>query len=173
MIRDEYYWWLYDLVCGDLYSDGISYDRLLRYLYNVEFEWLMPMDKNRAEEGLSLRFRFNQETGREVAFPDAPCSILELMVALAIHCEESIMVDPRIGDRTKQWFWQMISNLGLRTMTDDRWDREYVDDVIDRFLNREYEPDGRGGLFRIRNCPRDVRDMEIWHQLCYFLNTIT
>lgn len=172
MIRDEYFDWLCDLVCRNRYSDELSYRKLLKRLHTVEFTWLIPSDKDRAEEGLSLRYRYQSATGRTCE-DYGPCSILELMIALSIHCEQSIMDDPVIGDRTGQWFWQMIANLGLGSMTDIRYNDDYVDDVIDRFLNREYDPDGRGSLFRIRDCPRDVRDMEIWHQLCYFLNTIT
>lgn len=172
MIIDGYFEWLYDLVCKDMYSERLSYRRLLEYLYNVEFVWLMSMDENRAEEGLALRYRYYVITGY-TADAYGPCSVLELMVALAIHCEENIMDNPKIGDRTSQWFWQMINNLGLGSMADIRFDEDYVDYIIDRFLNREYDSDGRGGLFRIRDCPRDVRDMDIWNQLCYFLNTIT
>ena len=172
MARDGYFAWLYDLVCGGRYAEEISYRRLLRHLYSIEFTWLMPMDEDRAGEGVALRYRYESTTGKVCEYY-GPCSILELMIALSIHCEESIMDDPVIGNRTGQWFWQMINNLGLGSMTDIRFDEEYVDYVIERFLNREYDPDGRGGLFRIRDCPRDVRDMEIWHQLCHFLNTIT
>jgi hypothetical protein len=101
-----------------------------------------------------------------------PCSILEMMVALAIRCEEEIMYDPDIGDRTAQWFWCMIANLGLGGITDDVYDRAYVDDILIRLLYREYEPDGRGGLFRIRNCEYDLREVEIWCQMLWYLNTI-
>lgn len=171
MTRDGYFNWLYDLVCKERFSERLSYRRLLEHLHEIEFTWIFPMDANRAEEGCALRYRYHSMTGR-FADDDGPCSVLELMIALAIHCEESIMDDPVIGDRTGQWFWQMINNLGLGSMNDIRYDENRVEYVIDRFLNREYDSDGRGGLFRIRDCPRDVRDMEIWHQLCYFLNTI-
>jgi hypothetical protein len=104
---------------------------------------------------------------------DGPCSVLEMMIALAIRCEETIMDDPDIGDRTRQWFWGMIINLGLGGMTDANFDPDFVDDSVLRFLNRDYEPDGRGGLFTIRNCHRDLRDVEIWYQLCWYLDSIT
>ena len=103
---------------------------------------------------------------------DGPCSILEMMVALAIRCEEGIMDDPDIGDRTGQWFWGMVTNLGLGSMSDENFDRKYVDEVIERFLNRKYDPDGRGGLFRVRNCKYDLREVEIFHQLCWYLDNI-
>jgi hypothetical protein len=95
-----------------------------------------------------------------------------MMIALAIRCEESITDDPRKGDRTGQWFWGMVRNLGLGGMYNDIFDAQIADDIIERFLDREYEPDGRGGLFTIRDCDCDLRDAEIWHQLCWYLNTI-
>jgi hypothetical protein len=66
----------------------------------------------------------------------------------------------------------MIVNLGLGGMTDKYFDRELVDERIAIFLDREYEPDGTGGLFTVKNCDRDLRTVEIWRQLSYYLNTI-
>lgn len=80
------------------------------------------------------------------------------------------MDNPAYGDRTTQWFWSMIKTLGLRSMTDDKFDDEYVSSVIDRFLNREYAPNGDGGLFKINNCKYDLREVEIWYQLCWYLD---
>jgi hypothetical protein len=93
-----------------------------------------------------------------------------MMVALSVRCEETIMDDPRIGDRTGQWFWGMISSLGLGSMMDNQFDKEYVDSVIDRFLKREYEPNGKGGLFTIKRCRYDLRSVEIWYQMCWYLD---
>ena len=82
------------------------------------------------------------------------------------------MDDTRYGDRTTQWFWNMIVNLGLGGMVDALVDIEEVDKIIERFLNREYEPNGRGGLFTIDNCEEDLREVEIWYQLCWYLDSI-
>ena len=95
-----------------------------------------------------------------------------MMTALAVRCEEHIMTDPDVGNRTGQWFWQMITNLGLVDMTDSKFDRKYVDLVIQRFLDRTYEPDGKGGLFTIEHCPYDLRTVEIWYQLCWYLDKL-
>ena len=95
-----------------------------------------------------------------------------MMTALAIRCEENIMDDTRYGDRTTQWFWGMINNLGLGSMWGDNYDKVYVDQVLQTFLNRDYAPNGKGGLFTIRNCDRDLRDVEIWYQLNWYLNSI-
>lgn len=169
---DEYFRWLCGLVCRERYSKRISFKKLLTRLYDIEFEYLIPRDANRAEDGLSLRWRYYLENGVS-AESKRPCSVLEMMVALAIRCEETIMDDASIGDRTTQWFWGMVTNLGLGSMTDDNFDICYVNEVIDRFLKREYDPDGKGGLFTVRHCDEDLRDVEIWYQLCWYLDSIT
>lgn len=177
-ITNEYFAWLFNLVCGERYAKQISYRKLLVHLHNTEFRYSILRDQNRAEDGMDLRYRFAITQGYEesadiiVDMLARPCSVLEMMVALSNRCEETIMDDPRIGNRTSQWFWNMIGNLGLGDMINDRYDRRYVTYVLDRFLDREYDPDGKGGLFQIRNCDRDLRDVEIWSQLCWYLDTI-
>lgn len=168
-IDNEYFEWLYELVCGDLYSERISYRKLLMSLHSTEFIWTCPRDENRAIDGIELRQRFSEDLADYI---EGPCSVLEMIIALAIRCEENIMDDTKYGDRTTQWFWKMINNLGLGDMVDTRFDKLYVKDTIQRFLYREYSPDGKGGLFVIRNCDYDVRDVEIWCQLMWYINTI-
>lgn len=173
-IANRYFEWIYELVCRNRYAKQISFRKLLMYLHSTEFTYFVPNDDNRAEDGIDLRDRFILSNGYEDGcnYLDGPCSILEMMVALAIRCEESIMDDPGFGDRTNQWFWGMIVSLGLGSMTDDRFDKGYVADAVERFLNREYAPNGKGGLFTIRNCTRDLRTIEIWYQMCWYLDTI-
>ena len=36
-IRNEYFEWMYDLVCGKRYSQEISYRKLLMLLHDTEF----------------------------------------------------------------------------------------------------------------------------------------
>lgn len=180
MIKDEvdnaYFEWLYNIVCGDIYSENFSYRKLLMHLHKTTFTYLIARDENRAEDGLGLRYRFSLEydiVKDADEYINEPCSVLEMMIALAVRCEENIMDDPEVGDRTRQWFWRMITNLGLGDMHDDIYDKRKVTRIIKTFLDREYEPDGRGGLFVIKNCDHDLRDIEIWWQLCWYLDTIT
>lgn len=175
-VIDEYFNWLFDLVCERRYSRQISYRNLLIRLHDIRFRYSLQRDRDRAEDGIDLRYRFAMERGYDdsvVDILDSPCSVLEMMIALAIRCEENIMDDPDIGDRTGDWFWGMINNLGLGSMHDSNFDRRFVDNAIARFLDREYEPDGKGGLFTIRHCGCDLRTVEIWYQLCWYLDSIT
>ena len=177
-LLNHYFEWLYDLVCGNRFADSISYRKLLMHLHSTQFRYSIPKDEDRAGEGVNLRWRFlcRHNFGCNpislLDELDGPCSVLEMMVALAIYCEEHITDNASIGDRTGQWFWEMVVNLGLGAMTDDVYDKRTVDDALDRFMDRKYDPDGKGGLFRIRNTKHDLRNVEIFYQLCWYLNTI-
>lgn len=174
-IRNSYFDWLVKIVTENRYDNDISYRKLLKHLYNTEFIYSIPRDSNRAEDGKDLRYRFSRTNSKwrdADLYLDGPCSVLEMMVALAIRCEESIMADTHYGDRTGQWFWVMITSLGLGAMRDDIYDEEYVENCLIRFLNHDYEPNGKGGLFTIRGIKDDLRKVEIWYQLCWYLDTI-
>ena len=173
-INDEYFDWLCEVVDSKRFSKHVSYRKLLMHLHSIEFTWFIPYDDNRADDGIMLRRKYALAHHDEELsdYISGPCSVLEMMAALAIRCEESIMDDALFGNRTGQWFWGMIRNLGLSPMNDSNFDAEFVDDVIARFLNREYEPDGKGGLFTIKNCDHDLRTVEIWRQLSWYLGSI-
>lgn len=174
-INDEYFEFLCELVDINRFSRQVSYRKLLMRLHDIEFTYFVPYDDNRADDGIQLRRRFAliRDDMSLSNYISGPCSVLEMMVALAVRCEETIMDDALMGNRTGQWFWGMIHNLGLSPMSDRKFDREHVDDVITRLLNREYGPDGEGGLFKVKNCSRDMRTVEIWCQLSWYLDSIT
>lgn len=167
-----YFEWLYQLVCGDRRR---SFRRLLSLLFNIDFFYILDMDSNRGTDGLDLRYRFCYEHKYEYSelsseLSDKPCSVLEVMIALALRFEEQIMDDPDIGNRMPIWFHEMLNSLGLENMDDRNFDESRVREAIDIFLYREYSPDGLGGLFYIPNCNRDLRNIEIWYQACWFFD---
>lgn len=173
-IREEYFDWLYDRVCRNRFSEENSYRKLLGYLHSVKFTYRLRSDGDRAADGVNLRRRFaNQYDDFEYARTalDGPCSVLEMMIALAIKCED-IMTDHEYGDRTGQWFWRMVVNLGLGGMVDRLFDERDAQDYIQCFLKRKYEPDGRGGLFTIKNRRDDLRAVDIWTQMLWYLDSM-
>jgi hypothetical protein len=177
-LNNEYFEWMYQLVCSEKRFKRQSYRGLLNHLHNTPFIYTIEMDSNRATDGIDLRYRFGYENGyqRDIItawLDDRPCSILEMMVALSIRCEEHIMDDPTIGNRTGQWFWGMIMNLGLNPMDDLRFSAMYTNDIINRFLNHQYKQNGEGGLFTVHDKMReDLRRTEIWYQMCWYLNEV-
>ena len=174
-IQDRYFDWLVDIVSRDRFSKQISFNKLLTQLHNTEFEYTIPFDQNRALDGVDLRYRFAMDCGYDESILydlSGECSVLEMLVALSIRCEEFIMDDPRKGNRTGQWFWGMIANLGLNSCYDSNYDTEYVDYILDRFFYHEYSADGKGGLFTVSDSDLDMRTIEIWRQLMEYLNSI-
>lgn len=170
----EYYCFLKGLI-GERRKS--KYEKLLQYLYSKEFTYLIDLDGNRYADGIELRYRFGYETG----IPDAriaseldvtPCSVLEMMIALAARCEDDIMFEPDIGNRTRQWFFDMLNNMGLIIFDDIWFEKGRVEEIVERFLERRYEPDGRGGLFRIDRSGRDLRCVEIWVQAMWYLDEV-
>lgn len=176
-VKMAYFDWMVNLVSSGRYTGQNSFRKLLAYLHTIEFKYRMINDSDRARDGVSLRHRFALST-EEFSYDyvmrclDEPCSVFEMILALAIRCEEDIMNDPQVGDRTGQWFWKMITNMELGGMTDRLFDEEYVSEIVDRFLERKYDPNGRGGLFYFKNTDRDIRRISIWIQMCYYLDTM-
>lgn len=174
-IINDYFEWLHDHTKCRRHTKN---RKLITLLHTIPFRYVIPMDANREEDGIDLRYRFLNEINiprnyQEVyGYLDGPCSVLEMILALAIRIEESIMDDPDIGDRTSKWFWLMMENMGLGYMSDNVFDKDEAIEKIDMFLDRRYKRNGEGGLFIIKNPRRDLRKVEIWYQMCWYLDTI-
>ena len=176
-LNERYFEWMCQLVYEKRYTEGLSYYRLLDHIHHIDFSYILDMDGNRAEDGIDLRYRFGYENSYEASIiasflDNRPCSVLEMMIALAFRCEEHIMDDPDMGNRMGEWFWGMISNLGLLSMDDSQFDSAQVDEIVYRFMNRAYKPNGEGGLFTVQNCRYDMRSVEIWYQMNWYLDSI-
>lgn len=173
-ISNAYFEWMRKLIITD--CNG-SYEKLLRHLNNIDFYYRLEMDANRFDDGINLRYRFGDDTGIESVIISncldiKDCSILEMLIALAMRCENNIMDNPDIGNRTSTWFWLMIKNMGLDQFADSVFNNIGVDEILYNFLEREYKSNGEGGLFIIDNCIVDLCDVEIWEQMCWYLDSI-
>lgn len=172
-MRRKYFEWLCSFVKPFVLNH--SYRFLMLHLFRTDFYAVIPMDENRASDGIELRYRFGRE--KRIRMSDVAdvldvkeCSVLEMMIALSLRCEEQIIDDPDVGDRTRKLFWSMINNLGLNRMDDESYDSFEVEDRLDIFMNREYKPDGTGGLFKLRKTRHDLRNVEIWYQMMWYLS---
>lgn len=175
-VKSDYMIWMMRMVSTKEYRSN-QYKKLFEKLYERQFQVINAFDENRVMDGEALRYRFGDETGRmqpEIteSIDNRPCSVLELMIALASRCENQFAYDPQYGDRTGVWFWEMVKSLGLINMTDDQYNEEYTDYVIDRFISLDYKPNGEGGLFTIKDPKKDYRHVQIWYQMCEYLNQL-
>lgn len=176
-IEKHYYDWICAVAIPDL-EKRKRYSKLLMALYVREFMPSMAMDDNRRVDGLNFRNRFAYETNTEEyaikqSFGNNPCSMLEMMISLASKIEEQIMSDPDQGDRTSLWFQEMLCSLGIDNQNDQNFDYKWFNFRIDIFENRDYEANGKFGLFTIKHPLVDMRTIEIWYQMSFYLNEIT
>lgn len=172
-LNSRYFEWMYSKAFGEE-STQLSYRRLLNELDHIPFRFNWDEDEPRMLDGLQLRYRFAREnhyddTLIQSYFGNRPCSVLEMMLALSVKCEETILDDPDFGDHTSLMFLNMLTSLGLRTMHDRRFDSEYIYSKVSKFLDRDYAYNGEGGLFTIRDPQKDMRTVDIWYQMCAYL----
>lgn len=150
----DYYLWLESLV-----NDG-NHSKLIRYLYESPYRWQFTLDENRAAGGLNLRGKFAYENGINIQDVGVgPCSILEMLIALADRMVEILTMD--IGD----WFWDLMRNLGLDRFDDAHFDEGGINYILNVWLDRHYDEHGNGSLFPLREYPGDCRNLDIWGQM--------
>lgn len=134
---------------------------LVSALTKVEFIWRHPMDENRAIDGLELRSDFEYETGEFLDKSSGlmpQCTMFEMLAALAIKCENQLMRDSLVGDRTSKWFFEFCDNLGILDGT-----RSVIDACQLYF-------DGKLELFPLKNREINQKNEQIWKQLSAYLN---
>ena len=134
-------------------------------LAGIEFAWRHPMDENRANEGLELRDDFEYETGDFLDKSSGlipQCSMFEMLAALAIKCENQLMRNSLLGDRTSKWFFEFLDNLGI--LDCDERDVDHIVDVCNDFM------DGRIDMFPLKKKGIKQKNEQIWKQLMAYLN---
>lgn len=171
-IDDIYLRWL----CGIIGADrtGVEYWQLLQRLHNMEFRWSILRDESRAEDGAKLRTKFKEDTHSPYREDfSRPASVLEVIIGLAVRMEYQLGSNTT-PDRTAEWFWEMIGNLGLARFDDEEYylanGRNYITDVINNWLDKNYGPDGFGGLFPLYSEEKDQRKVDLAYQMGAYLN---
>lgn len=165
-MNDPYFSWLVGLISDEYIRR--NYQKLLWKLYATPYIWELDYDRNRAQDGVYLRTIFRSESGY-IVDETIPCSLLEMFIALARRAENDIMYDPDIGDRSSQWFWIMMQNLGLDVYDDYHYFESEVDKIIDIFVHRRYGNTGNGGAFHMQSPIQDLRKNDLWWQMNAYL----
>lgn len=107
-----------------------------------------------------------------------PTSVLEELVYLSVTCEERLMYDLQAEgpekddyryyggryrpgairvDRGPRLFELILENLKLLRYNDEYFNEELVDFLVQRWMKREYKPNGEGGIMPMYGTDRDQR----------------
>ena len=162
-IENLYFNWLCAKVLDG--GGGSSYIDLLVILHRTEFVWVVPADRHRISEGKDLRDNFLTESRMEEdpQWEMEPCSVLEMLVAF---CNR---LSFQTGAPPKSWFWELMTNLELNEYVRvSNRDQKVIDDILYSFIWRQYDPDGRGGLFPLGRTQNDQRKIEVWYQFAEY-----
>lgn len=159
--RINYFEWLLDRV--GFRRKG--YTQLMLCLFNIPFEAVIERDNNRMDDAMSLR----SEYGQFSYFMEGIPNVLEVLIALAIRIEDEYIGDPSDLD-PEPIFWEMCCNLGLERYTDRFFNSDRVYEIIVDWLDRDFDPNGEGSIFPIKNPSQDQRDVEIWSQMQEYLS---
>ena len=135
------------------------------------------IDGNRIHDAQELRADLIAEMAldRTAVRPFPNVSMLEVMISIADRLGQIT------GDEdTAFWFWEMVSNLVLDGIDDNEfWSdpESYEDEILDRVdnvINIQYDRDGLGGLFLLREGGASgYADTELWYQMQYYANEVS
>lgn len=177
--EERYFDALYNVVASERENvTDQSYRMLLGVLDGVEFRDTRGIDSNRIHDAQELRADLIADTALDhtTVRPFMNVSMLEVMIAVAERLGQIT------GDEdTAFWFWEMVSNLVLDGIDDTEfWSdpESYEAEILDRaddVININYDRDGLGGLFLLREgvAPQDMRDTELWYQMQYYANEVS
>lgn len=95
-------------------------------------------NKDRYDDAEQLRIRYGDDNNiADILsyFSKEPITVFEVLLALSIRIEEKIMVDDKKGNRTSQWFWALVNDIGLCEYDDDNWDLDLIDNTVKEWMS--------------------------------------
>lgn len=160
--HDSYYSWL----CKCSGIDG----PLAQLFFETDFRWsdITPDDANRAKKAKEeLRERYAQHLllGEDGLFTEeirhkidrvvksilGPTCVFEVLVSVSMELDELLNLEDK--PEPDKYFARLMGNVGFDFYDDEDYDHnpekvmKYWKKLMDKWLDRDYLPDGEGGLF--------------------------
>lgn len=179
-IIDNYLRWLYFDVLDGPERRFKTYNSLFETLLLEPYIPLHHMDRNRFKDALTMRNEYIlgdlvgyggpyesseecKDCKDEIEDILPECSVLEMLIALAVRMEKEIMA-PANGDNDYfRWFWGMICTLELDDFDEKHYDEGWIKKITDDFLR------GERYIFRLKGGPEVNDGLQIWDQMNRFL----
>ncbi len=172
LYTEHYYEWIVGFL-GVRKRKYTHYKKLLRLLWDIPYTWIIPDDENRYLDGYGLRSRFCFEmdmTDRQYREFYTECtrrvSVLEVLAAFSRRTVDKFTMSSFYG----AFFWMIfIDNLGLTDCRDDNFDENYVTEVINRWLEMDFGPNGEGSLVNFQSDEIDISVTDLWTAMNYYM----
>lgn len=187
---DDYVYYLYRIV----QNGGENHRKLCIELFKNRFfitRSAPKRDVDREKDGLELRKEWSYEIHKldniirdeypgddlDYGMYTIPCTMLEMIIGVSKRMSEQLM-DEDGEDKTAQYFWEIIGNLGLDCWDDDNFGWETglapknIGKTCEILCKRQYNPDGTGGgMFPMPGILGiNQKKMEIWYQMQEYIN---
>jgi hypothetical protein len=168
-LEEQYLIWLYHQVASvRIKNPTRTYWSLIRLLHAKEFDWFVPNDDNRVEDGRDLRREFVTEFDIQppASWMRLGCSMLEMLIAMSRRLSFEAEGTPR------GWFWELLENIELQNYNDNYFescDTQLIVYALNRVIDRTYDADGHGGLFPLNESREDQTEVELWNQASIYL----
>jgi hypothetical protein len=169
-IKQEYFNHLVDMVV-DKRHPKVDYIPLLDLLHSLKFEWSIDMDENRASDGAFLRDKWLDSEGLysyKYEFEDEKVSVLEVLIGIAERFEYQVgnIMD---GDHISERFWEILRNLDVEKYSAGNYKPLNIKEKVRNWMLRRYKRDGSGSIFPVKKCEKDMREMQIWDQMSFYI----
>ena len=138
-------------------------------LFDSPFEVILDKDSDRISDCLALRGQYFYEIGINGDFSNKEVSILELLISLAIRIDNEYIGNPN-DPHPEIIFWEMICNLGLNKFDNSHYNGDKIYRILGNFVSRQYDFNGNGGIFPLKNVCFDQKDVEIVGQMKAYLS---
>lgn len=168
---DNYYRWLIKNYVSRPATNLVDkYTIVLKLLHKTEFKVICLMDRNRVDGCLNRRvnYDYNLMTDHQISV-----SLLEIVIELSVEMYE-LGQGYSWNKSQQEWFWLLLANAGL--LAYDRTiaylEPTSVDDLqkhIHIINNRQYNTDGSGGFFTLKDNREDQRMVELWYQMSAYM----
>ena len=162
--EEDYFYYLLGFLDGDERYRVFDYIDILHELFTTPFIWKVADDANRARDGIALRDRFEDESGEHL-YMNRGCSMLEMMVALAVRMEDDILFDPDFGDRTAVWFWDMMEDSGLIFYDLDHFSVPLGQKCPKKWSKNPLKNFDYGTLFRSKSGQNGPKVVSLWYKM--------
>ena len=187
---DDYIYYLYKMV----QNGGENHRKMCVELFRNRFfitRSAPKRDIDREKDGLELRTEWSNRVHKldnviqneypgddlDTEFHSIPCTMLEMIIGISKRMGEQLM-DEDGEDKTAQYFWEIIGNLGLDCWDDDNFGWETglasknTGKICEILCKRQYNPDGTsGGMFPMPGVLGiNQKKMEIWYQMQEYIN---
>lgn len=157
--------------------DGDSHSLLLSKLFYEPFVWFIDNDSARCDDGIKVRTQFalaDENYNKTHIDMFGGCNVFEVIIGIAYRMA-SMTAEVGQDECMTCWFWELLDNIGLEQFSDDYFTDEggedEVDFILEILLKRDYEANGVGGLFPLRESTDiDYTEIELWYQMSAYLN---